>query len=97
MTVGGRLQARPATLPDVLLGKTYHDVPCNLLLPRCSPESMALWASRLPRHIPLIFDFSSKTLSWNRWSDPEAIGIRDKCVNVALRITYSSWTASPPG
>jgi hypothetical protein len=50
-----------------------------------------------PKAHPVDFDFSSKTLSWNRWSDPEAIGIRDKCVNVALRITYSSWTASPPG
>jgi predicted aspartyl protease len=67
VTMGGRLQAKQAILPDVLLGKTYHDVPV-LLVQSPSPEVLPgidgiMGMAPLKAH-HVDFDFSSKTLSW---------------------------------
>jgi predicted aspartyl protease len=67
VTMGGRVHAKQATLPDVLFGKTNRDVSV-LLVPSPSPDILpgidgimgiaALKARRVH------FDFVGKTLSW---------------------------------
>lgn len=66
-TMGGRVQVKQATLPDVVFGKRNRDVPV-VFLPSPAPDTLAgidgfvgigaLQARRVH------FDFSGKTLSW---------------------------------
>ena len=68
VSLGGRLQAKQATVPDVLFGKTNRDVSV-LLVPSPAPEILpgidgivgigALKAHRVH------FDFARKTLIWD--------------------------------
>jgi predicted aspartyl protease len=68
VTMGGRLLAKQAILPDVLLGEKYGDV--SVLLVQSPPPEMLPGIDGIVGIAPLKahhvdFDFSSKTLSWN--------------------------------
>jgi predicted aspartyl protease len=67
-TIGGRVQTKQVTLPDVLLGKTNRDVSV-LLAPSPAAEMLSgidgfIGIDVLKAH-RVHFDFSGKTLSWD--------------------------------
>jgi hypothetical protein len=66
--MGGRVQAKQANIPDVLLGKTNRDVTV-LLLASPAPEMLPgidgiIGVDTLHAH-HIDFDFAGRTLSWN--------------------------------
>ena len=67
VTMGGRVQAKEATLPDVLLGKTNRDVSV-LLVPSPAadvlPEIDGIVGIDALRAHRVHFDFEGKTLLW---------------------------------
>jgi predicted aspartyl protease len=66
-TLGGRIQAKQATLPDVLFGKMNRDVTV-LLVPSPAPETLPgidgiIGVAALKAH-RINFDFLNRTLDW---------------------------------
>lgn len=68
VTMGGRVQAKQATIPDVLVGKTNRDVTA-LLVASPAPEMLPqidgiIGIGALKAH-HINFDFSARTVSWD--------------------------------
>jgi len=66
-TMGGRMQVKQATIPDVVFGKTNRDV-AVLLVPSPRPDMLPgidgiIGVAALKAH-HVSFDFSERTLSW---------------------------------
>ena len=68
VTMGGRVQAKQATLPDVLLGKTNRDIPV-LLVPSPAADMLPgiegiIGVTLLQAH-RVYFDFPNRNLRWD--------------------------------